>query len=47
MRYYIKKLLREGLISEYVTKDIVYLRDYFRSSEESRKKYLPHKLPIG
>lgn len=43
MKNYIKKLLREGLVNEYVTKDIVYLRDYFRSSEESRKEYLPHE----
>lgn len=31
------------LLNEYITKNMVYLRDYFRMSKEAKMEYLPHE----
>lgn len=38
----IKKILREALIKEYLNRDMVSLKSYFRQTEEEKKSYLPH-----
>lgn len=43
MKLKIKKLLREGLLKEYISNQMIYLKDYFSMPESSKKAYLPHE----
>lgn len=43
MNFNIRKIIREALLSEYITKNELYLKDYLSMSEESKKQYLPHE----
>jgi len=47
MKNNIKKIVREvveeSLLSEYITRDEIYLRDYLSMTEEQKKVYLPHE----
>ncbi len=45
MKKYIKNLLREGLLNEYLTQDMVSLKKYFSMTDEEKKSYLPHEYP--
>ena len=48
LRKFIATTIREYLneqqmLNEYITKDIVYLKDYFKTSKSSKMEYLPHE----
>lgn len=47
MKKLIHKLLREGLIKEYIGNDIVSLRRYLSMSDEEKTQYLPHEYPYS
>jgi len=40
---FIRDSINESVISEYITRDEIYLRDYLSMSEEQKKEYLPHE----
>jgi len=41
----IKKKLHERLIKEFMSQDMIYLKNYFNLSDELKKDYLPHEYP--
>jgi hypothetical protein len=45
MKHFIKTLLRENLLNEYLTQDMVSLKRYFSMTDEEKKSYLPHEYP--
>ena len=40
-----KYLNEEQILKEYVTRDIVYLKDYFKMPNSTKIEYLPHEHP--
>lgn len=45
MKHFIKNLLRETLLNEYLTQNMVSLKRYFSTTDEEKKSYLPHEYP--
>lgn len=43
LRKYIRRIIEESFLNEFITKDEVYLKDYFSMPENVRKEYLPHE----
>ena len=43
IRKYVRKILSENFLNEYITNNEMYLKDYLSMSEESKKAYLPHE----
>jgi len=37
--------IRKKLLNEYISQDMIYLKDYFNMPEIQKKKYLPHEYP--
>lgn len=38
-----ESVMNQIILKEYVTNDMIYLRDYFKMTEEEKKAYLPHE----
>lgn len=45
MKKYIKKLIRENLLQEYINQNMVSLKKYFSMTDEQKKSYLPYEYP--
>lgn len=43
MKKLIKKLIRESLVTEYIGRDVLSLKQYLSMSDEQKKAYLPHE----
>ena len=39
----VRKIIRNSLLKEFITREEVYLKDYFSMSKEARKEYLPYE----
>ena len=43
LRKYIREVLKENIINEFITQDEVALKSYFSMTDEQIKKYIPHE----